>query len=150
MQKLPNKRVTINNFIPSPENVRKCDSGHTTNGHWMVLASFLPKVFQDKVAELTSTKDEYPHGQDIIEAMSKREFHECNFSDQNEKEGILIYKCTNFKIAFTAVYILYLHKHIANLKIMASSPDEPAKLIQGSVGILDKDEEIGFLMPCRL
>jgi len=150
MQKLPNKRVTINNFIPSPENVRKCDSGHTTNGHWMVLASFLPKVFQDKVAELTSTKDEYPHGQDIIEAMSKRKFYECKFYDQDEKEEILIYKCTNFKIAFTAVYILYLHKHIANLKIMASSPDEPAKLIQGSVGILDKDEEIGFLMPCRL
>jgi len=151
-------KATINNFIPDSSKIMDCNTGHITNGHWMVLKSFMPKAFQDKIKQILLENNAEKRTVDFIfDDMAKRDFYEVKSIKmpitENEDIDYLIYECEKFQIDFKERYILYLLKHIKDLKIMASANNEPAKLIYSSgyssnfKSTLNIEKDIGVLMP---
>lgn len=145
-------KLTINDFLQNPNNselkIWKTNSGHVSNGAWMILPKYMPKVFNKKIESLLL--DDIPDGQFIIDGMSKREFFKLELIEpsdlKNDEMEAIGYQCEKFQVFFKKEYVLYLLKHIRKLKIIASSPKEPAKLILHD-GIFG-DVEFGILMPC--
>lgn len=144
-------RITVNDFINNRNfTLRKCNSGHITNGAWMVLEQFMPKGFRDKVKTNIDTDGE-PDGQSILDGMNGKEFYEVKLINpediENDDMSFVTYACNKFQIHFKKQYILYLTKNVKRLKIMVSDPAEPAKLVQSG---LTGDKEFGLLMGCRI
>ena len=148
------KKITINDFIKNPNRITvkiyETNTGHITNSAWMVLKSHMPMNFHNKIKSIID--DGVPNGQTILDDMAERKFYEVKLIDPKDLERDDItaigYQCEKFQVFFTIEYILYLTKYIRKLKIMASAPDKPTKLItqDGAFG----DVEFGILMPYRV
>ena len=144
------KRITINNFMSGTRNIHLCNTGHITNGAWAVNPKLMPKIFKDFINKINLKNNLTMDLQRVLDQINTQNFCEIFRLDAELqiKEEFIFFQSKDkiLKTAFSAKYILWLEKNIPKIKILAFSPDQPAKLILKGAII----QKIGLLMPFNI
>ncbi len=143
------RKPTTNSFIGDSLQVYLCDVGqYVTNRHWVLNLEYSPNSFRRKInsiLKIKGTSSIIPFNKKYQE-MQKRQFKEVFLVEEREEAFICESEDKSLKVGFNPKYFSWLVNNIPDIRFLASSSEEPCKLIKKGM----MEIEIGFLMPYRI